>query len=355
MKVALLGLSHPHSGVLLTTLENLPEVTGVYLWDPDAAVVARPDLPPSRKIAGTSADLDAVLAQPGLAFAIVCVRNDLGAAVARKVVTAGVHLIAEKPVGLTSAEIADVQAAATRAKVQASVLYSRRFHPAAIAARTVARSGAIGPLLTAECRFLTTQVKFRRPESWLFQRRYAGGGMLLWLGCHCLDLLHYVTGDEITEVGALLAIRSGEAIDVEDCVALALKFRSGAIGTFHAGYTMAYSGEGYLNAGGYDSYLGFNGRTGRIVWPDLEPRLVLETPPGPNRPAQREESFVLPPSTSYGGAGGEDFFRQFIAATQGKGPPPTTLDDALRTARIIEAVAESSADGRFVTVKPTTG
>jgi predicted dehydrogenase len=263
--------------------------------------------------------------------------------------------MAEKPVGLTSAEIAGVQDAATRARVQASVLYTRRFHPAVVAARTLAQSGAIGPLMTAECRFLTTQVRFRRPDSWLFQRRYSGGGMLLWLGCHCLDLLHHITGDEIAEVGAILAIRSGEKIDVEDSAVLAFKYRSGAIGTFHAAYTMAYSGQGYLNSTGYDSYLGFNGRDGRIVWPDLEPRLLIESPPAPNRPAQRTESFAMPASTSYGGAGGEDFFRQFIAATQGGGNPPTTLDDALRTARIIEAVAASSADGRLVAVKPTTG
>ncbi len=243
---------------------------------------------------------------------------------------------------------------ATRVGMIASVLYTRRFHPCVVAARTLAQSGSIGPLLTAECRFLTTQVKFRHPESWLFQRRHAGGGILIWLGCHCLDLLHHVTGDEITEIGALLANRSGEAIDVEDCAVLALKFRSGAVGTFHAGYTIAYSGQGYVNASGYDSYLGFNGRSGRIVWPDLDPRLIIEGPPGPNAAPRREESFVMAPSTSYGGVAGEELFRRFIAATQGKGPPPTTLDDAVRMARIIEAAADSAADGRFVTVKLVT-
>ena len=40
MKVALLGISHPHAAPLLTTLENLPEITQVHLWDSDPAVVA---------------------------------------------------------------------------------------------------------------------------------------------------------------------------------------------------------------------------------------------------------------------------------------------------------------------------
>jgi len=350
MKAALLGLTHPHAAILLTTLDNLSEITGVCLWDENPAVVAAPALPASRKVVQTTSDLDAVLAQPDLAFAIVCVRNDRAAALAHRVLAAGRHLLAEKPVGLSSAEIVSLQQAAARAGLTASVLYARRAHPCAAAARELARSGALGPLFSVECRFLTTQVKFRQPDSWLFRRRQAGGGILPWLGCHCLDLMYHVTGDEIAGVGALLATRSGEAIDVDDTVALALRFRSGAVGTFHAGYTLAYSGAGYVNLAGYDSYLAFNGRHGRVVWPDLNPRLHIERPPAPGQSPVREEIFDWPASTSYGGAGGEAFFRQFFAALQGRGTPPTTLADAVRTARLVEATEESARTGRFVSI-----
>ena len=354
MNVALLGLTHPHAGILLTTLENLPEITRIYRWDADPAAIAHPALPASRKAQPATTDLDAVLAQPDLDFATVCVRNDQSAALCRRVVAAGKHLLAEKPVGLTAAEIAGVQQAAERAGVVAGVLYARRTHPCVVAARRLAQSGALGPLLTLESRFLTTQVKFRQPDSWLFRRSQAGGGILLWLGCHCLDLLQYIPDDKITEVGALLATRSGEAIDVDDTVALALKFRSGAIGTFHAGYTLAFSGEGYVNHAGYDAYLGFNGRAGRIVWPDLSPRLQVECAAPAGQSPVREETFLLPASTSYGGSSGENFFRAFFLAMQGKGSPPATLDDAARTARIIEAAEESARTRRFVQVVEAT-
>ena len=352
MKVALLGLTHPHSGILLTTLENLPEITSVCLWDADPAVVARPALPASRKISLISADLEKILAQRDLVFALVCVRHDQVAALAQRVVAAGKHLLVEKPAGLTSAEILGVERVAAPAGIVASVLSPWRFHPSTVVARELALSGGIGPLLTAECRFLATQVRFRTPESWLFRRAQAGGGILLWLGSHFLDVLQFVTGDEIAEVGAFLATRSGEAIDVEDTAALALKFRSGAVGTFHAGYTLAYSGGGYLNATGYDAYLGFNGRAGRIVWSGLEPRLRIESPPAAGAAPQRDETFLIPPSSSYGGAQGEKFFRQFIAAIRGEGAPPTTLADAVRTARIIEAAEASAAGGNFVRIAP---
>ena len=351
MKAALLGLAHPHSAILLTTLENLPEITSISLWDSDpAVVVAHSALSSHPKVSPFSSDLDTILAQPDLSFAIVCVRNDQAAAVTHRVLAAGKHVLCEKPVGLTSAEIEKLQDIAVKTGVVASVLYTRRAHPCVVAARALIQSGELGPLFSMEGRFLTTQVKFRDPHSWLFKRSQAGGGILSWLGCHCLDLLYHVSDDEITEVGAFLATRSGETIDVEDTAVLALKFRSGAIGTFHAGYTLAYSGEGYVNLRGYDSYLAFNGRAGRVVWPDLKPHLLIESPPSPERSAVREETFTVPASTSYGGRGGEDFFRQFFAAIQGHGPAPTTLADALRTARTIEAAGESSRTGRVVRV-----
>jgi len=350
MKVALLGLDHPHSGILYTTLENLPEVTAISLWDADPNVVAHTPFAGKPKTTDISVHLDAILADPELQFAIVCARHDLAAALCRQVIQAGKHLLAEKPVGFNSAQILELHQAAAAAGVVSSVLYVRRAHPCMVAARELVQAGSLGPLYSLECRFLTTQVKFRRPESWLFRQDQAGGGILLWLGCHCLDLLQYVSGDDIVEVAAMQATRSGEAIDIEDTAVLSLKFRSGALASFHAGYTLAFSGAGYVNLKGYDSYLGFNGRRGRIVWPDLDPHLQIESPTLDGSSPIREQTFALPPSTSYGGTYGEAFFRQFIAATHGDGKPPTTLADALSVARLIEAAAESSRTERFVKV-----
>ena len=121
--------------------------------------------------------------------------------------------------------------------------------------------------------------------------------------------------------------------------------RSGAVGTFHAGYSLAFSGGGYLNTTGYDAYLALNGRAGRVVWPGLAPRLHVESPAG-----RREKDFRLRQTDSYGGAPGEKFVRQFVAAVRGEGAAPTTLADAVRIARVIEAAERSSRTGRFTSV-----
>ena len=51
---------------------------------------------------------------------------------------------------------------------------------------------------------ITTQVGLRNPSHWLFQHAGAGGRILSWLGCYWLDLLRYLSGQEVAAVGALL-------------------------------------------------------------------------------------------------------------------------------------------------------
>lgn len=350
LNAVLVGLTHPHSEKHLCTLDNLPEIGEISLWENVPGAAQNPAFPKSRKVKRVSADLASLLARPEIDFAIVCVRTDEAAAIARQVLAAGKHLLAEKPVGMTSAEIRGVMRIADRARLQTGVLYTRRTHPVVREARRLVGSGELGPMLSLEARLLTTQVRFRDPKSWLFRRNQTGGGILTWLGCHYLDLLYYISGDPVTAVSAFLAQRSGEKIDVEDTAAMALQFRSGAIGTFHAGYALAHSGSGYLNSQGYDAYLACNGGEGRVVWSSISsPKLHIESPQG--RPPVREKAFRQRASTSYGGAVGEDFVREFLAAIHGAGVSPATLVDALRVAEVIEATQLAARTRRLTKVK----
>ena len=62
--------------------------------------------------------------------------------------------------------------------------------------------------------------------------------MLTWLGCHYIDLMRYMTGDEIVSVQAEIATRSVEKIDVEDVAVLSMRLKSGAVASLHVGYML---------------------------------------------------------------------------------------------------------------------
>lgn len=351
LHAALLGIEHPHSLAHMRTLQALPEVEAIYLWDENQAALDAAVQAQGAKVAATYTNLDELLATDTIFFVIAAIRNDLGPDVFIRTLQAGKHLMAEKPIGRTATETQQVIDVAKAQGLQLGVCYQNRNNPVVQEARQLVQQGAIGPLMSIEFRMLTTQVQFRKPEHWLFDHTKAGGGILSWLGCHYLDLMHYISGDEIISVAAEVATRSPEPITVEDVATLSLRFRSGAIGSFHAGYTLALSGSGYHNKSGYDTYAGFNGRHGRIYWnaPGGPTTLALEsTHPDHSSAPWRTSEYTLATSPAYGGVAGEGFIRRFIQAAQGDGAPMATGEDALRVARVIDAAYESSRTGRRV-------
>ncbi len=353
VSAALLGIEHPHSLAHMRTLQALPEVESIYLWDENQAALDAAVEAQGAKVAATYTDLDQLLANEEILFVIAAIRNDLGPDIFIRTLEAGKHLMAEKPIGRTAADTQRVIDVAKAQGLQLGVCYQNRNNPVVQDARQLIRAGAIGELMTVEIRMLTTQVQFRNPQHWLFDREKSGGGILSWLGCHYIDLMRYLTGDEIVSVAAEVATRSPESIGVEDVAVLSLRFRSGAIGSLHAGYMLALSGSGYHNSSGYDTYVGLNGQNGRIYWnaPGGPSALALESTHADFSGAPwQNRDYTIATSPAYGGVAGENFIRRFMQAAQGNGAPMAGGADALQVARIVDAAYESSSSGRRIEI-----
>ena len=299
---------------------------------------------------------------------------------------AGKHVLTEKPVAASSADMAPLLDAVRGAGVRLGVYYTWRSHPIVNDLRALIDAGVIGKLLSVEGRMVTSQVRFRDPSHWLFRKRIAGGGILSWLGCHWIDAIRYITRDEVAAVTAMVDTLNGQPIDVEDTAGVIMRMGSGAIATLHAGYLLPISQAGYLS-GSYDTYLGFRGLEGNITWYPTDedrPIVVESTSKTWNATPRRELKYVVAESEAYGGRYGQDFVGRFIASameadnaagTDGStgsaspddpvspgslvGPgsseiPQAPYDDgenALRVLRIIEAAYRSSETGRLVSLE----
>lgn len=354
VSAALLGVEHPHSLAHLRTLQQLSEVERIYLWDESAEALARVSKELPDKVVGTFTNLDELLANDDIYFVIAAVRNDIGKDVFIRCFEAGKHVMAEKPVGRNAAETMAVLEASQKARRNLGVCYQNRANAVIQEAKRIVAAGALGPLMTVEMRMITTAVRFRKPETWMFNKGQAGGGMLTWLGCHYIDLMRYMTGDEIVSVQAEVATRSGENIDVEDVAVLSMRLKSGAVASLHVGYILALSGAGYFNPSGYDTYIGINGRLGRVHWsaPGSPTEFKAESvhPEWAGAP-QWSSQYVAGASPSYGGKSGEAFIRSFIQGAQEGRPGWTTGEDALMVARIVDAAYESSRTGQRVEIE----
>ncbi len=359
MKAALIGLEHPHSLAHLATLQQLPEVDSILLWGESHAAINQTMHGQGLRVEKAYSDLDEMLRQQDPFFAIVAVRNDKGPRMFEKVLSAGIHVMAEKPVGRHPSETLTVIETAQQFQRLLSVCYQGRRNPVYLKMREIVKQGLLGTLISMEIRGIYTQVNKRNPSHWLFNKKIAGGGILSWLGCHDIDRVRYISGEEITTVVAQVATRSGEDIDVEDTASVSMTLASGAVASIHLGYVLAQSGQGYHNPGGNDIYLGLNGRLGRLHLNGFgnspSSRLHVESL-HPDWAAAPRQVFEIETAQSpaYGGVGGEHFIRDFIRAAQGRGSPPTTGQDALQVARVTDAAYASSETGKRLSIELPT-
>jgi len=198
---------------------------------------------------------------------------------------------------------------------------------------------------------VTTQVKMRDPSHWLFKRDIAGGGIVSWLGCHWLDLLRFLTDQEVTQVSALIDTLSGEAIDVEDVASVSMKLSGGTVASLYAGYLLAFGRSGY-EGGGYDQSIILRGTDGTLSHQRVgDEQVVTLESAGPEwQPAPRQVfRFTLGTSPAYGGVHGLRFVDDFIrSATGDGGVVHVTADDAVRVLEILDAIYQSAEGGRVV-------
>lgn len=343
---ALLGCAHPHSKGHLASLRISPEVEQIWLWDPDLAAAERLSAEAGPKLAGVTGELSSALRED-VGFALVCRPNNENPEIVIAAARAGKHVLSEKPMATTAANLRPVLEEVRAAGVSLGVCYPWRRHPAARDLNAFIRQGVLGRLLATEARMVTSQVKFRDPSHWLFSRERGGGGILHWLGCHYFDLLRYLTGEEVTHVTALTGTLNGYSLEVEDTAAVAMRWSSGALGTFAAGYALPRSGAGYFGAA-YDTYLAARGMDGNFRWtPTRADEVVQVESAHPDWAAapERELRYRLEPSEAYGGSYGLEFLHAFIANARAGRPQVAGGADALRVLEWVEAVYQCAETG----------
>jgi len=174
--------------------------------------VADPD-PDARELAAALtgatplADSLAAIDRPEVDAVVVCAPNAQHAELALAALDARRHLYVEKPLATDSAAGREVAAAAERAGTAAAVGLAMRFDALYATARAVLRT--LGPLHEVSTVWLEPLAGPATP-SWK-RLRASGGGALLDLGVHHLDLLTWLTGESIAAVDdASLSSERGE-------------------------------------------------------------------------------------------------------------------------------------------------
>jgi predicted dehydrogenase len=190
----------------------------------------------ARMVSGCAATSDwrAICARPDVDLVIVATTNDALAPASLAAVSAGKHVLVEKPAARRASELDPVQEAARRNGVTVKVGFNHRFHPAFERAHTIAASGEIGPVLYIRGRY-GHGGRLGYEREWRANPEIAGGGELLDQGVHLIDLARWFLGD-FTEVQGDIGTFFWN-MPVEDNGFLHLTTTAGQIAWLHASCT----------------------------------------------------------------------------------------------------------------------
>lgn len=185
-----------------------------------------------------------LLADKSIQAVSICTPNFLHATHAIDSLQAGKAVLCEKPMTTTRGDAQAVLNAAEQTGSMLMVGFTHRFFLHNRYVRSLIQSGAIGEVLSVRVRMAHRgpYESWVAKSDWFFRHEMAGGGAVLDMGIHALDIMRFFAG-EIAEIKGLTATKVHPLKDEDMAVAI-MRFASGALG--------------YLETG-WHSHPGFNG------------------------------------------------------------------------------------------------
>jgi predicted dehydrogenase len=352
-------------------------VTGVLGSNPDrsAESAAALDLPRGY------GSLDELLGDSAVQVVHVTSPNQLHHPQVKAILAAGRHVICEKPLAMTSAESADLVAAAASSGLVAAVNFNLRFYPLNQHTSALVRGGGVGDVRLVTGRYFQDWLLFDTDWNWRLEK--AKGGALRAvgdIGSHWLDLTTFLTGLRVEALladlatfipvrrkpaGSVLTFATDRAaetvpveIDTEDVALILLRFEGGARGSvavsqLSAGRknSLAYEIDGSTSAVSWDS------ETPEQLWighRDQPNELLIRNPALMNQAGR--DAARLPGGHVEGfadtfGAAFSAVYDDVLAGRPSAAPPYATFADGHEEMRLGDAVLESARTGKWVTIK----
>ena len=323
-----------------------------YLQVPRATVAAICDMNPERlheaaaKYTGTETFTDAeeMMATGKLDAVSICVPNALHAPLTIAALNHGLHVLCEKPMAMSVAEGETMLAAARKSGKNLMVNFSYRFSPMSYALKAQVDAGVLGDIYFGRTVWHRHR-GFPQFGSWFGQRAMSGGGPLIDLGVHRLDLALWLMGypEPVSVLGSaydhLASVerdKQQKPYDVEDLACGLVKFANGATLILEASWASNTDEQEHMVTKLY-------GTKGGLLQANMNGtyqfKAELYTEEAGHFFTKKLEGTAVPVPSAQ---------QEFIDSIQEQRPPMATGEQALKVQKILEGIYRSAATGREV-------
>ncbi len=267
---------------------------------------------------------------------------------ALKVLNANKHLLLEKPIGLNLTEAEEIMACAKASSSKLGIGMIMKMHPAHQKIRELIARGDLGDIVN--CRAQLTCWFPDMENNWRQKFATGGGGALVDMGIHCIDLLRYLLDDEVVSVYGDVATKTFK-YEVDDSADFMMRMASGANCFVDVHFNIPdNAAKGVLEIYGTKGSVLASGTISQDGGGEVILTLSDQTD-GYNSQQNREDAS---PSRLL------DFAREPIYAKQiehfsnailNDTEPFTTIENAYETAKIVDAIYTSSKERKAIDVK----
>ncbi|MBR7838493.1 Gfo/Idh/MocA family oxidoreductase [Actinospica durhamensis] len=174
--------------------------------------------------AAAFAEHGALIASGLVDAVVVNTPHSLHTEIVRASAAAGLHVLVEKPMAITSRDCELMAQACEQAGVVLAVGHIQHTLPPMAAAKEALERGRIGALTAIDDWRSTDYRPGTRPD-WFFDPAVSGGGVFMNIGAHCVDRVLWLTDRPLASVAASSAYRTGSRVETD--VQARLEFADG--------------------------------------------------------------------------------------------------------------------------------
>ena len=179
-------------------------------------------------------DMEAAINRPEVEIVCISLPNNLHEAAVMLCCKHKKAVMTTKPLGRNAEEAKRMLVAVETAGIFNGYLEDLVYTPKFLKAHESVKNGALGRILWAKSR----ETHPGPHSDWFWDIEQAGGGCILDLGCHCVEISRSYIGKDIRPVEVMCwADTQVKPIDAEDHAIGMVKYENGAIGQFEVSWT----------------------------------------------------------------------------------------------------------------------
>ena len=332
-----------------------------YLACGDATVKAICDINPERAkekaktfdIGETYSDYRKLLEDGEIDAVSVCTWNNSHAQIVIDALAAGKNVLCEKPMAMNSEQALKMEEAAIKHNKLLMIGFVRRFGNDCSILKDFIDAGDLGQIYYTKANYIRRN---GNPGGWFGDKERSGGGPLIDLGVHVIDLVRYLAGSPkpVSVYGAVFGnignrehikipkdyvsadYKKGEASSVEDMAAAMIRFENGMVMNLETSFSLNTEKD-------FGSIELFGTKSGAKIDPEL--RMFSEK--------NGYLTNIIPAhktALSFDGLF-EKEVRHFVDCVKGEAECISTAKDGIEVMKIIDAVYESAETKREVLIK----